>query len=51
VLQLPPGAPGRPPTDQELREKLELCAGEEAEAIAAVSWETAAGYMHDRFMA
>jgi len=50
-LELPPGAPGRPPTDDELRTKLELCAGGEAERIAALSWETAAGYAHDRFMA
>lgn len=47
----PPGAPGRPPTDDELRTKLELCAGAEADAIAALSWETAAGYAHERFMA
>jgi len=50
-LRLPPGAPGRPPTEEELRTKLELCAGAEGEAIAALSWETAAGYAHDRFMA
>jgi len=50
-LELPPGAPGRAPTDEELRTKLELCAGGEAEAIAALSWEMAAGYVHDRFMA
>jgi 2-methylcitrate dehydratase PrpD len=50
-LELPPGAPGRPPTEEELRTKLELCAGGEAEAIAALTWETAAGYAHDRFMA
>ncbi|MFZ0380720.1 MAG: MmgE/PrpD family protein [Solirubrobacteraceae bacterium] len=50
-LELPPGAPGRPPTDEELRGKLELCAGGEADRIAAVSWETAAGYVHNRFMA
>jgi 2-methylcitrate dehydratase PrpD len=50
-LRLPPGAPGRPPTDEELRTKLELCAGGEADSIAALSWETAAGYVHNRFMA
>jgi 2-methylcitrate dehydratase PrpD len=50
-LELPPGAPGRPPTDEELRGKLELCAGGEADRIAALSWETAAGYVHNRFMA
>ncbi len=50
-LELPPGAPGRPPTDEELRGKLELCAGGEADRIAALSWGTAAGYAHNRFMA
>jgi 2-methylcitrate dehydratase PrpD len=50
-LKLPPGAPGRPPTDEELRGKLELCAGGEADHIAALSWETAGGYVHNRFMA
>jgi 2-methylcitrate dehydratase PrpD len=49
-LALPPGAPGRPPTDDELRGKLELCAGGESDRIAALSWETAAGYVHNRFM-
>jgi 2-methylcitrate dehydratase PrpD len=49
-LELPPGAPGRPPTDEELRTKLELCAGGEADEIAEQSWETAAGYVHNRFM-
>jgi 2-methylcitrate dehydratase PrpD len=50
-LELPPGAPGRPPTEGELAAKLELCAGREADRIAAVSWETAAAYAHERFMA
>jgi 2-methylcitrate dehydratase PrpD len=50
-LELPPGAPGRPPTDEELRTKLELCAGGEADEVAEQSWETAAGYVHNHFMA
>jgi 2-methylcitrate dehydratase PrpD len=50
-LALPPGAPARPPTDAELRTKLELCAGAEAETIEGLTWETAAGYVHRRFMA
>jgi 2-methylcitrate dehydratase PrpD len=50
-LALPPGAPERPPSDEELRGKLELCAGGEADRIAALSWETAADYVHNRFMA
>jgi 2-methylcitrate dehydratase PrpD len=44
-LALPPGAPGRPPTDEELNAKLELCAGDEAGALAGLSWETAAAYV------
>lgn len=44
-LALPPGAPERPPTGEELRTKLELCAGEQAEALAALSWATAAAYL------
>jgi hypothetical protein len=44
-LALPPGAPGRPPTDEELRAKLELCAGSEAGALSELSWETATGYV------
>jgi 2-methylcitrate dehydratase PrpD len=50
-LGLPPGAPDRPPTEAELRTKLELCAGSEADRIASLSWDSAAGYVHDRFMA
>jgi hypothetical protein len=50
-LKLPPGAPGRPPTEVQLRSKLELCAGGEAGEIAALSWETAARYVHERLMA
>jgi 2-methylcitrate dehydratase PrpD len=45
TLGLPPGAPERPPTDEELRTKLELCAGAEANALAALSWESAAAYL------
>jgi 2-methylcitrate dehydratase PrpD len=45
VLALPPGAPGRPPTDEELRTKLELCAGSEAGTLAGLSWESAAAYL------
>ena len=43
ALALPPGAPDRPPTDDELRNKLEACAGEAAEELASVTWETAHG--------
>jgi 2-methylcitrate dehydratase PrpD len=45
TLALPPGAPDRPPTDAQLRTKLELCAGREADALADISWESAAAYL------
>jgi 2-methylcitrate dehydratase PrpD len=45
ALGLPPGAPGRHPTDDELRTKLELCAADEADALAELSWDTAAAYL------
>jgi 2-methylcitrate dehydratase PrpD len=44
-LELPPGAPQRPPSDDELRTKLELCAGEQADALASLSWGSAAAYL------
>ncbi|MHB8660014.1 MAG: MmgE/PrpD family protein [Solirubrobacteraceae bacterium] len=44
-LDLPPGAPSRPPTEAELREKLEACAGEIADQVQAVTFETAAGLL------
>jgi 2-methylcitrate dehydratase PrpD len=51
TLVLPPGAPDRPPTDAELRSKLELCAGAEADVLAALSWESAATYLRARLAA
>ena len=47
-LALPPGAPDRPPTDDELRTKLELCAGAGADTLAGLSWETAAAYLRSQ---
>ncbi|MBV9416047.1 MAG: MmgE/PrpD family protein, partial [Solirubrobacterales bacterium] len=47
-LATPPGAPDRPPTDEELRAKLELCAGSEADRLAALTWDTAAAYLRSR---
>jgi hypothetical protein len=38
TLDLPPGAPARPPTDQELHEKLSLCG---ADDLANLTWESA----------
>ena len=51
TLALPPGAPDRPPGDDELAGKLELCAGGEADALAALSWESAATYLRARLAA
>jgi len=45
TLGLPPGAPERPPTDAELRTKLELCAGEDADRLGALTWESAAAHL------
>ena len=42
ALALPPGAPERPVTDDELRTKLELCG---AGDLAEVSWESAAPFL------
>lgn len=42
-LALPPGAPDRPPTEAELRHKLQACVGEAAEGLASVTWDTAHG--------
>ena len=51
TLALPPGAPDRPVTEDELRSKLELCAGSESDALASLSWETAADYLRSRLTA
>jgi 2-methylcitrate dehydratase PrpD len=51
TLELPPGAPDRPATDEELRSKLVLCAGGEADVLAAVSWESAATDLRARLVA
>lgn len=45
VLALPPGAPARPPTDAELREKLEACAGSAADELAALTWGAAPAFL------
>jgi 2-methylcitrate dehydratase PrpD len=37
TLGQPPGAPGRPPTDDELNEKLEMCGADE---LAGLAWQT-----------
>ena len=45
TLVLPPGAPDRPPTDEELLTKLSLCAGAGADELAALTWESAGAYL------
>jgi 2-methylcitrate dehydratase PrpD len=45
-LDLPPGAPSRPPTDDELAQKIELCVGERADEIMGLTWETAGSLLH-----
>lgn len=45
ILGLPPGAPGRPVSEAELRTKLELCAGEQADTLEALTWQSAAAYL------
>ncbi len=45
ALDLPPGAPGRPPTDAELRDKLQACAGTESDALAVLSWDSAVPFV------
>jgi 2-methylcitrate dehydratase PrpD len=41
TVELPPGAPGRPPSEAELGEKLAACAGSDAEAVAGLDWPAA----------
>jgi 2-methylcitrate dehydratase PrpD len=48
VLAIPPGAPERPPSELELRQKLEACAGEVSDELAALTWETAAAFLRAR---
>lgn len=42
-VDVPPGAPGRPPTEAELAAKVADCTGADADAVAALTWDTAAG--------
>jgi 2-methylcitrate dehydratase PrpD len=47
ALAVPPGAPDRPPTDDELRAKVADCAGDRAEEVAALRWEDAAELLRE----
>ena len=51
TLALPPGAPERPVTDGELRAKLELCAGPQADQLVELSFESAAGWLRSNLAA
>jgi 2-methylcitrate dehydratase PrpD len=51
ALSLPPGAPERPVTGDQLRAKLELCAGPEADRLAGLSFESAAAWLRSRLAA
>ncbi|MBV9715916.1 MAG: MmgE/PrpD family protein [Solirubrobacterales bacterium] len=46
-IDLPPGAPQRPPSDRELRRKLEACAGPAAAELAEVTWATARSFLEE----
>jgi 2-methylcitrate dehydratase PrpD len=41
TLKLPPGSPGRPPTDTELAAKLTDCVGDLAPVVSALTWTDA----------
>jgi 2-methylcitrate dehydratase PrpD len=45
ALELPPGAPGRPPTEAEIAHKLIDCAGELAADIRGLDWPRAAAFL------
>jgi 2-methylcitrate dehydratase PrpD len=47
-LDLPPGAPDRPPSTEELAVKVADCAGELAEEVLAVDWPSAAALLSER---
>jgi 2-methylcitrate dehydratase PrpD len=44
-LDLPPGSPQRPPTDDQLRSKLAACAPGAADELAPLTWDTAPGFL------
>jgi 2-methylcitrate dehydratase PrpD len=47
-LDLPPGAPDRPPSPRELAEKVADCAGELADEVLSVDWASAATLLRER---
>jgi 2-methylcitrate dehydratase PrpD len=45
TLELPPGAPSRPPNEAELRQKIDTCAGSLAEDVRGLDWPIAADFL------
>jgi 2-methylcitrate dehydratase PrpD len=45
TLTSPPGAPDRPPTEAEISEKLERCAGKRAPEIRVLDWDSAPAFL------
>jgi 2-methylcitrate dehydratase PrpD len=50
-LDLPPGAPSRPPSADDLRAKVVDCAGELAGEVLALGWADAAAFLRERLTA
>lgn len=48
ALELPPGAPGRPASQDELSSKLEACAAGAVEELRALDWDSARAYLTAR---
>jgi 2-methylcitrate dehydratase PrpD len=51
TLDLPPGAPGRPPSEAELGAKVVDCAGDLADELFALDWSSAASFLRERLPA
>jgi 2-methylcitrate dehydratase PrpD len=47
-LDLPPGAPGRPPSQAELAAKVADCAGDVADEILGIEWADAGAFLRER---
>jgi 2-methylcitrate dehydratase PrpD len=46
-LDLPPGAPNRPPSDADMAEKVADCAGDRADEVLALDWSSAAALLRE----
>jgi 2-methylcitrate dehydratase PrpD len=47
-LDLPPGAPTRPPSDADLQAKIADCAADLAPEVTALTWSDAAAFLRER---